>query len=67
MSDREEPIGPFSRLARPGLDEKEVRRNKRHVAAAEQFPVFEGKEWKRSQVLGRTPSYSAVIAGCVVC
>lgn len=36
---------------RTGLDKEEIRRTKRHVATAEEHPVFQGPDWKRSQVL----------------
>lgn len=36
---------------RTGFTREEIRRTKRHVAAAEEYPVFQGSDWKRSQVL----------------
>jgi ParB-like chromosome segregation protein Spo0J len=36
---------------RTGLSEREVRRTKKHVAAADEHPVFQRPAWKRSQVL----------------
>lgn len=37
--------------ARTGFKRTEVQETKRHVSLAEEHPTFQGKDWKRSQVL----------------
>lgn len=36
---------------RTGISPDEIRRARQHVDTADEFPVFQGKQWKRSQVL----------------
>ncbi len=34
-----------------GIGEQEIRRTRKHIEIAEQPPVFQSKNWKRSQVI----------------
>lgn len=45
---------------RAGLSRDEVRRTKRHVSAAEEHPIFQGKQWKRSHVLAATEALESM-------